>query len=181
MATKKNDGFLVQYWDSNLFIYFLMNEPRHKDRIDIIRALLRIAQHGKLRIVLSNLVLCEVRSRSEHDAEHRQIVDELFDANRPYVQFYALSRRIALRARAIGSQFNDITGPDAIHVATALEASVDTFLTYDGASEIGPEVRRNRRSARLLQFDGEIGTPPLKIEMPRLDLGPLFAELSQPS
>lgn len=105
----------------------------------------------------------------------------MFDANRPYLQFCAVSRRIAVRARDLGSQFNRLTVPDAIHIATALEAAVDAFLTYDGAPELKSELKKNRRSGGLLAFNGQIGNPPLRIETPRVDWGPVFAGLSQPS
>jgi len=154
---------------------FLMNKVEDAAKIGIIQALLQLAEGGKLRIVVSNLVLAEVRSREEHDEEHRRICDELFNTNRPYMQFYGVSRNIALRARDIGSQFNRITVPDAIHIATAIEASVDAFLTYDGDSD-----RKNRRSGRLLAFDGQIGSPPLKIQVPVMDYGPMFELASAP-
>lgn len=38
-----------------------MNKPEDKEKVDAILSLLRLAQGGKLRIVVSNLVLSEVR------------------------------------------------------------------------------------------------------------------------
>ena len=56
---------------------------------------------------------------------------------------------------------------DAIHVATALEAKADVLFTYDGLKKDAP-------ISGLLRLNGQMGNPPLRIEVPRVRLGPLF-------
>ena len=162
---KKNNP-QVQYWDSCLFVSLLTNrEPEHTK---IIRELLSQAEMGNISIVVSNLVLAEVRPEKNPTTEDEKLVDELLEAERPYLRFYGLSRPIAKLSRKIGAGFSRITVPDAFHLATAITAEADVFLTYDGKRQ-----KKTHRSGGLLQYDG-LGPHGLAIREPRIDLGPLF-------
>ena len=149
-----------EYWDTCLFLAYLQNKPEEKEHVDIISALLRRAESGETLIVVSTLVLAEIRPHSAYDPRHDDVIRDLFYTNRPYLKMVALSPRIAQSAGVIGSNYQ-ITSPDAVHVATALSESVDVMLTRDGARD-----RETRRSGGLLSYDGMIGTPPLKIATP---------------
>lgn len=80
-----------------------------------------------------------------------------------------LNPRLADLASTIGTQQNSITPADAVHVSTALSEKVDVFYTLDGKHEHG--IRRNKD---LLQYDGLIGNPPLRIAVPQM---PINAQL----
>lgn len=144
-----------QYWDSCLFIEFLTKQV--PQRAKPLRHLFEQASKGHLEIVVSNLVLTEVQPNSATDGDSLRAVSDLLEVNRPYVRFYAVSRQIALDARALALAHQTITCPDAIHIATAIRAGVDEFLTYDGEKR-----KKERRSGKLLALDGKIGNPPLR-------------------
>jgi predicted nucleic acid-binding protein len=162
-------GREVQYWDSVLFTSFITETL--PERVQAFRQLLRNLQMplGNYRLVLSTLVITEVRPPGTGNAAHERIVEELFDADRPYIRFYAVTRRIAALARDLVIQFSGLTNPDAIHLATAVEARADVFFTYDGARDTS-----RRRSGGLLRLNGQIGSPPLRIVTPDQELWPLF-------
>lgn len=159
----------LQYWDSCLFINFLT--ALEKDKVDCIRDLIAQAKATppRIAIVISNLVLAEVRQLPTYDDNQVAIIKELFDVDRPYLRFSALTSKVATRASDIGVQFPDITVPDAVHIATALHEKAEVLFTYDGAKD-----KARRRSGDLLQYDKRIGNPPLRIEEPWVDLGPMF-------
>ena len=112
-------------------------------------------------IVVSALVAAEVRPRSNYAPGRYDVIRDLFFTNRPYLKMVGLSPRIADLATAIGGEHNAITVPDAIHIATAWAEQVGVFYTHDGKPD-----RERRRSGQLLFYDGKIGQPPLKIELP---------------
>ncbi len=160
----------VQYWDSCLFICLLVNNEPTK--VKIITDLVRQAEAGGLRIVISNLVLAEVRPSTGYDNVHQLTVENLLEANRPYVQPFAVTRSIANLSREVGANFPKLTVPDSIHIATALVAKADVFYTYDGAKD-----NTRRRSGDLLRYDGQIidsSGRPLSIKAPVVTVGPLF-------
>ena len=168
VVMKKNNP-QVQYWDSGLFISLLTNEE--PERTKIIRELLSQAEMGNISIVISNLVLAEVRPAKTPTTEDEKIVDELLEGDRPYLRFYGLTPSIAKLSRKIGAGFSRITVPDAIHLATAITAKADVFFTYDGKKE-----RKTNRSKGLLQYDG-LEPYGLAIKEPCHDLGPLFENI----
>ena len=150
-----------EYWDTCLFLAYLQNKTEEKNLVEIVPALLRRAENGEALIVVSTLVVAEIRPRSTYNPDHYEVVRELFYTDRSYLKMVALSPYIANLASTIGSNYPQITSPDAVHVATACSESVDVLLTQDGASD-----RERRRSGGLLSFDAKIGTPPLKIAVP---------------
>ena len=149
-----------QYWDSCLFLAYLQNKPEERELVETISALLRRAESGDALIVVSTLVLAEIRPRRTYDPSHVEVLWDLFHTNRPYLKMVGLSPRIAESAGTIGSE-HQITSPDAVHVATAWSERVDVMLTQDGARD-----KERRRSGGLLFYNGKIGKPPLKIAMP---------------
>lgn len=128
--------------------------------MEIIFALLRRAESGDTLIVVSSFVLAEIRPLRAYDASHAEVLWDLFHTNRPCLKMVALSPRIAELASTIGSE-HSITAPDTVHVVTAWSERVDVMLTIDGAPD-----RERRRSGQLLFYDGKIGNPSMKIELP---------------
>jgi len=152
----------IEYWDTCLFIAYLQNKEDEQDIVNIVDALLRGAREKNERlIVVSTLLLAEIRPRDVYDEFHWDIFRDLFYTNRPYIKIQALTPRLADLASSIGGDFNTITPADAVHVATALSEPVDVMYTLDGSHEHG-----TRRRKDLLEYDGKIGKPPLAIKMP---------------
>ena len=149
-----------QYWDTCLFLAYLQNKPEERELVETISALLRRAESGDALIVVSTLVLAEIRPLRTYDPSHSDVLWDLFHTNRPYLKMVGLSPRIAELAGTIGSE-HQITSPDAVHVATAWSERVDVMLTQDGARD-----KERRRSGGLLFYNDRIGKPPLKIAMP---------------
>jgi len=154
-----------EYWDSNLFLAYLNDEP---DNADIVDALIDYArdQKNETMIVVSTLVLAEIRPRSSYDPDRSRVVKELFYTDIPYMRIVGVTPPIAELASQIGGTHNEITSPDAIHVATALLEGAVIMYTLDG-----PRSKELRRSGGLLAYDGRIGVPdlliaPLRIQPP---------------
>lgn len=156
----------LQYWDSCVFIALLTNEDPKGSQV--IRELVRDAEEGRSQIIISTLVVAEVKPLQSHDPQAGRVIDDLFSTYRRYLKTYALTRHIAQMARNIGGQFTHLTGADCVHVATALHAKADVMFTYDGVSAGGPRPRH------LLYYSRKIGSPPLRIEVPSVSYGPLF-------
>lgn len=153
-----------EYWDSCLFIAYLQNKDNEQDIVNVIDALLRGAsQKSERLIVISTMVLAEIRPRDMYNEFHWVVIRDLFYTNRPYIKIQALTPRLADLASTIGGDHNELTPPDAVHVATALSEHVDVFYTLDGLHEHGV-----RRRGDLLDFDGKIGKPPLAIRVPMM-------------
>lgn len=77
-------------------------------------------------------------------------------------------------ARDLATDYERMTKPDAIHIATALHSKADVLYTFDGAKD-----NKAKRSGGLIQYDGAIGSPPLRIEEPKMDFGALWNLLEQ--
>ena len=152
-----------EYWDTCLFIAYLKDSEDENSAVDEIDALIRAAQSPSEEriIVVSTLVLAELRQRDSYDERRWRTIRDIFYTNRSYIRVVSLSPRLAHQASEIGSQYPNLTPPDAVHVATALYEKVDALLTLDGRHEHG-----KRRRKDLLEYDGKIGNPPLNIKPP---------------
>ncbi len=151
-----------EYWDTCLFIAYLKNSPDEHEQAaaEAVDALIRSAQlpTRERLIVVSTLVLAELRRHPSHDESRYDIVRDIFHTNRPYVRVVTLTPRIADLASSIGSENPRLAPADTVHVATAISEGVDSLLTLDGRHEHG-----RRRRPDLLFYDGKIGNPPLPI------------------
>ena len=152
-----------RYWDTNCFLGVLNEE---QDKIGRCRAVLREAENGAVRIVTSALTLTEVLwpkgvpvPLPKHDAEK---IHKFF--RHEWIVVYDVDRTLAESARDV--VWNHSVQPkDAIHVATALDAKVDQFDTFDGP---------------LIRLSGKIGDPPLVIGEPDLPQT-LFDQIAEQS
>jgi len=166
----------LQYWDSCVFIEFLARED--EQRVNEIRELIRDAQAGRVRVIVSQLLRAEIVPFAANDQAHSDIIDDFLLSARGVVRFVDVTRSIAEDARRLVADrtAERLTVPDAIHLATALQYEVDVFFTYDGVKD-----RLRNRSRGLLGLDETLGSPLLKIRVPRADWGPLFEGLQAPS
>jgi predicted nucleic acid-binding protein len=159
-----------EYWDTCLFIAYLQNRDDEGGIVDIVDALLRGAsQKNERLIVISTMVLAEIRPNNIYNEFHWAVIRDLFYTNRPYIKVQALTPRLADLASSIGGKHNSLSPADTVHIATALSEKVDVFYTLDGLHEHG-----KRRTSDILDYDGKIGSPPLNIKVPIM---PLNAQL----
>jgi predicted nucleic acid-binding protein len=155
-----------QYWDSCLFIDFIADRTATGSaRSKLFIALVSEARAGRSLVLLSNAVLAEIRPKKARNGTHRKILEDLLEVNRPFVQFFGLTRKIALRARDEGAK-HSLSVIDSIHIATAIEGNADVLFTYDG-------YKPGSAPTKSLALNGQFGR--LKIEIPRVNIGPLLA------
>lgn len=139
-----------RYWDSDCFLGWLQDEA---DKAELCKAVLVEARLGNLNIVTSALTLAEVLVLKGHgriSAEKRAMVEKFFKSD--FILVRSVTRRISEQARALVWEFG-IYPKDAIHVATAIDAKLYTFNTFD---------------RDLIRKTGLVGDPKIVIEKPGL-------------
>ena len=117
-----------RYWDSDCFLGWLMEEP---DKVDSCREVLEAAKSGKTVIVTSALTLAEVlamRQRQKIPDDRRDKVIAFFKSD--FIIVRNITRRVAERARELVWDVG-IDPKDALHVATAMDAKLGLFNTFD--------------------------------------------------
>ena len=140
-----------RYWDSDCFLGWLQSEPDKQDRCEQV---LTAAEDGKVLIVTSALTIAEVlnlKGRPRLAASRRRDVERFF--RQEYITVRNITRRVAELARDCDWD-HGFRPKDALHVATALDASLTVLNTFD---------------ARLIRRSGKVGSPPLLIEVPSVD------------
>lgn len=121
------------YWDSNCFIGFLQNESN----ADVLEAIIKLAEDGKLAIVTSSLTLTEVlKFKGSDGVVHNPIKPEeehhLTDCFSPEngVHVVNLDRIVAEMARRVVWD-HGIDPKDAIHVATAMQFKRNGLMKHE--------------------------------------------------
>ncbi|MBN1172480.1 MAG: type II toxin-antitoxin system VapC family toxin [Micromonosporaceae bacterium] len=115
------------YLDSNALILAVTARPGHEPVAEI----LRLADTGQLTVAISTLSLVEVRGWGRTDPyppdlDHRCVAQ----LDHPRLLMVEFHRDVALRARRYAHHYR-LKNPDAIHLASAVEAEVDVLMTYD--------------------------------------------------
>ncbi len=102
-----------------------------KDSCAEVVTWLRAAHSGKVKIIASTAMFAEARAtgngRPDHAAEQR--IRTLLQE--PYVALVDVTRRVGLLARDLAVERPRVKGMDALHLATAIDASADVFLSRD--------------------------------------------------
>ena len=144
------------YWDSCVYIDCIQQTP---ERYDVLAEIVTEAQNGKIVLVASALIVAEVSKLAGLGVEIAEQTNRirLFFEN-DFISIRNVTRRVAEDAARFGRE-HSIKPADAVHVATALHYECVSFQTYDGESKC---------RGKLLALDGKVGTPPLKIEVPRV-------------
>lgn len=146
----------------------LQTTDEGRKRVETIKELLGLHEQKKIEIIISTMVIVEFRPYAEggsHDPALTKIVEDLF--NSTDILIYGLTPGIATMARGIGEKHPRITPTDAIHISTAIFAGADVLFTFDGGG-------KRRRPKHMIENSERIGTPPLRISEPYMDLGPLL-------
>ncbi len=122
------------YLDSSAYIAAIQGE---EGRADDIRQILRSAEEGFFRVVASTLVLAEVHKPGTTNWTSERI-DSYF--KHPHFRWVEVDYVLGVQARNI-ARAHGLRGADAVHLAGALRADADIFLTYDkkilSASDVG--------------------------------------------
>jgi predicted nucleic acid-binding protein len=151
------------FWDSCVFITLLSKhkEQEWKDKQDIVKNCLQEAIDGKSEIIISTMTIVEVNKTKETTSPIPQDIRDKITKliNQPFVKVIPadLARAIEARERIWATTW--LKPVDAMHLACALHGKVDEMFTYDGKGT----------DKGLLDLDGKIGTPPLKIKAPHFE------------
>lgn len=116
------------YWDSDCFLGWLKEEA---DKEALCNSVLEEAESGSILIVTSALTIAEVlnlKGQSPIQKDNKEKVVNLF--RNQYIAVRGVTRHIAEVARDYVWD-NGVAPKDAIHVATALDADLSLFNTFD--------------------------------------------------
>lgn len=149
------------YWDCCVLLSWIKGEVRPDDVQARLQEVAQAVAEGRTRLITSVLTHVEIL-QSKLSAEARGKYEEAFQ--RRGVHALSVDIKIAALASKIRDYYNDkkkLKTPDAIHVATAILYGADELQTFDHSD--------------LLRLDGNVaGEYPLKIVVPRREVGPLF-------
>lgn len=137
-----------RYWDSDCILGLIQAE---KDKEAACWEVLQAAEEGNVLIVTSTLAIAEVlalKHAPKIPRDKRHQVKEFFKNN--YVLVRNITRRIAESARELVWD-NGVNPKDALHIATAIDAKLGLFNTFD---------------QQLHGKSGQLGEPRLIIEVP---------------
>jgi predicted nucleic acid-binding protein len=137
-------------FDSAPLIYFIERHPVYFDRMLFI---MRYVDRGLIAGVASTVALAEVLVqplRLGDDALAQRYEAVLMDSSSFHLE--ALTHATARRAADLRARYN-LRTPDALHIATAIDAGCDAFLTNDTA------LKRVSEIAVLVLDDLELDPP----------------------
>lgn len=114
--------------DTMVFIYHFEENQEH---LESTTAILSAVENGDLQAAVSVLALTEILVKPLKDGrktlaeEYRKLL-----RNFPNLQLLPVTAAVADRAAILRAGYN-IATPDALHLATAIEAEADCFITHD--------------------------------------------------
>ena len=150
MATSRSAA-PTHYWDSCLFLDLLMADK--PERVKLVASAFQEAEEGRAMILISSLVLAEVRPKEGYaGADWVRPIEQLLEADRPCVRHTAVTNEIAKISRRIGVKHEKLSGPDALHIAVALHLGANALFTFDGEKRD----KTNNRSNKMLPYDGKL-------------------------
>lgn len=116
------------YLDANIFIYAAEEDS---DRGEQARAWIGRVERGELVGVTSELTLAEALPYPMVKAQTTLVEGYLnLLVDRPVLRLRSITRGLILTAARLRADLG-LTTPDALHVATALDAGCEGFLTQD--------------------------------------------------
>ena len=127
-------GYLEQmegrtvYVDSPPFIYLMEKNERYENLLDRFFSAM---DQGRFRVIASTIVLAEVLVKPYRLEQWRiaEKYESIFEGI-PHLSLLPVDRKIARTAAKIRAEHSLLT-PDAVHLATAVTARADFFLTND--------------------------------------------------
>jgi predicted nucleic acid-binding protein len=151
------------FWDSCVFVTLLSKHKEQKwlDNQEVCKNCLQEAIDGKVEIFISTLTIVEVNRTKESSfpipKEVQDKITKLID--QPFIKVVPADLARAKEARLFIWDYSWLKPVDAMHLASALYAKVTELFTYDGGGS----------QKGLLDLDGLVGTPLLKIKQPHFE------------
>ncbi len=115
--------------DTTPLIYYTEANPTY---IEVVDPFFKAVERGEFIVVTSIVTLLEVLVRPFRDGDlelAQEYRDFLFDSDNVSIRF--LSQKIVEEAAHLRAFHNNIRTPDAIQMATAIDANASFFLTND--------------------------------------------------
>jgi predicted nucleic acid-binding protein len=133
------------------FIYFTEKRPGYVDKV---RAIFQFWIEHELTLITSTIALteCLVKPLRDGDTTLVAAYSDLFETT-DGLHLVSVNAAVARRAADLRARYN-LKTPDALHVATALEAGCDAFLTNDA------DLKRVSELRVLVLEDLELDPPP---------------------
>ena len=116
------------YLDANVFIYAVEGSPEHRA---FLEGLLDLLGTGDTTAVTSELTLAEVLAKpfEENRTDLADIYEEMV-APSAWLDMVPVNRAVLLRAARLRAELK-LRLPDAVHVASAVAAGCELFLSND--------------------------------------------------
>lgn len=106
---------------------------KREGRIEWLIPFVREAEDGKLKLVVSTMVIAETLRVDGLDTdEQRQLIRDFFEND--FIYAFNVDRRVAERAQDLRRN-HKLDGADSVHLATAIVAQCPYLLTNDGAGK----------------------------------------------
>jgi predicted nucleic acid-binding protein len=119
------------YLDSSVYIAAIKGDGAEPGRGDISAQVIELARQGHFQIVASTFVVAEVIKDGKQpplSASEEAAIDGFLQ--QPFIEWVEVDLLVAKAARGIARQ-HGLKPVDAIHLATAVRAGADQFLTWD--------------------------------------------------
>ena len=120
------------YLDSSVYIAAIVGEEAEPGKSDLSAQILELGRSGSFQAIASTFVFAEVikdRKRDALDPDQETLIDQYL--NQDFITWVEVDLPLAKKARSL-SRFQGLKPADAVHVASALRAKCDQFLTWDG-------------------------------------------------
>ena len=128
MTTEAHPEYRKPYLDASVYIAAIKNEYGREVSGHILQA----ARQDRIAIVASTFIMAELVYGSDRPGdmtpEQGNVIEEMLLSS--FVRFVELNIDIAVRARRIAREHR-LKPPDAVHVAIALQAEADVFVSWD--------------------------------------------------
>ena len=126
------------YLDTNVLIYMTEGSAAFKRRLE---KFFEQAVDAAARLVTSELALTEALVHPIRD-NNKKLLEAYNDLFEHFVDARPITRRMLIRAAELRAGPRKYRTPDAIHIATAEDASAQLFVTGDSGIEIALPMRR---------------------------------------
>jgi predicted nucleic acid-binding protein len=108
------------------YIYFVENHPIYAEKVEVI---FEIVETQAIDITTSVMTLTETLMKPLQ-ANDQQLIDTYNNLLTQNVRLVPITAAIARLAAELRARYN-LRTPDALHIATAIDAGCDAFLTND--------------------------------------------------